>query len=91
MQGGVQHPSDTAGLAAFGYGTRHAPGTSTTDSRCSSRSAGANVNTYASQGDLPDAILDIAEEQNADLVIVGNKGMTGATCFLPDKVERGSS
>jgi len=37
-----------------------------------------------------DAILDVAEEQEADLVVVGNKGMTGAKRFLlgsvPNKV-----
>ena len=52
--------------------------------------AGVNVETYARQGDPADAILDVAEEQNADLIIVGNKGMTGAKRFLlgsvPNKV-----
>ena len=42
------------------------------------------------QGDPADAILDVAEEQEADLVVVGNKGMTGAKRFLlgsvPNKV-----
>ena len=44
----------------------------------------------ARQGDPADAILDVAEEQEADLVVVGNKGMTGAKRFLlgsvPNKV-----
>ena len=40
------------------------------------------VETYARQGDPADAILDVAEEQGADLIIVGNKGMTGAKRFL---------
>jgi nucleotide-binding universal stress UspA family protein len=52
--------------------------------------AGVKVNTYARQGEPADAILDVAEEQNADLIIVGNKGMTGAKRFLlgsvPNKV-----
>jgi nucleotide-binding universal stress UspA family protein len=52
--------------------------------------AGVQVDTYARQGDPADAILDVAEEQNADLIIVGNKGMTGAKRFLlgsvPNKV-----
>jgi len=52
--------------------------------------AGLEVETYARQGDPADAILDVAEEQNADLIIVGNKGMTGAKRFLlgsvPNKV-----
>ena len=38
--------------------------------------------TYARQGDPADAILDVAEEQGADLIVVGNKGMTGAKRFL---------
>jgi nucleotide-binding universal stress UspA family protein len=54
------------------------------------RDAGVAVNKHARQGDPADAILDVAEEQNADLVIVGNKGMTGAKRFLlgsvPNKV-----
>jgi nucleotide-binding universal stress UspA family protein len=48
------------------------------------------VETFARQGDAADAILDVAEEQRADLIVVGNKGMTGATRFLlgsvPNKV-----
>jgi nucleotide-binding universal stress UspA family protein len=48
------------------------------------------VETFARQGDAADAILDVAEEQDADLIVVGNKGMTGAKRFLlgsvPNKV-----
>ena len=40
------------------------------------REAGVTVNGYARQGDPADAILDVAEERAADLIIVGNKGMT---------------
>ncbi len=40
------------------------------------------VETFARQGDAADAILDVAEEQRADLIVVGNKGMTGAKRFL---------
>jgi nucleotide-binding universal stress UspA family protein len=54
------------------------------------REAGVTVNGYARQGDPADAILDVAEERAADLIIVGNKGMTGAKRFLlgsvPNKV-----
>jgi nucleotide-binding universal stress UspA family protein len=52
--------------------------------------AGIQVETYAREGDPADAILDVAEEKNADLIVVGNKGMTGARRFLlgsvPNKV-----
>jgi nucleotide-binding universal stress UspA family protein len=51
---------------------------------------GVEVETYARTGDPADAILDVAEEQGADLIIVGNKGMRGAKRFLlgsvPDKI-----
>ena len=54
------------------------------------REAGVEVAVFARQGDPADAIIDVAEEQGADLVIVGNKGMTGAKRFLlgsvPNKV-----
>jgi nucleotide-binding universal stress UspA family protein len=54
------------------------------------RQAGVEVETFAREGDPADAILDVAEERGADLVVVGNKGMTGAKRFLlgsvPNKV-----
>ena len=54
------------------------------------KESGVEVQTFARQGDPADAILDVAEEQNADLIIVGNKGMSGAKRFLlgsvPNKV-----
>jgi nucleotide-binding universal stress UspA family protein len=54
------------------------------------REAGVPVEVYPRQGDPADAILDVAEEREADLIIVGNKGMTGAKRFLlgsvPNKV-----
>ena len=52
--------------------------------------AGVSVNTYAREGDPADAILDVAEERGADLIVVGNKGMTGARRFMlgsvPNKI-----
>jgi nucleotide-binding universal stress UspA family protein len=51
---------------------------------------GVEVNTHPREGDPADAILDVAEETGADLVVVGNKGMTGTRRFLlgsvPNKV-----
>ena len=52
--------------------------------------AGVESRTYAREGDPADAILDVAEELGSDLIVVGNKGMTGAKRFLlgsvPNKV-----
>jgi nucleotide-binding universal stress UspA family protein len=54
------------------------------------KQAGVEVQTHPREGDPADAILDVAEETNADLIVVGNKGMTGAKRFLlgsvPNKV-----
>ena len=60
------------------------------DAKEMAQEGGVNAEIYARQGDPADAILDVAEEQKADLIIVGNKGMTGAKRFLlgsvPNKV-----
>jgi nucleotide-binding universal stress UspA family protein len=49
-----------------------------------------DITAHAREGDPADAILDVAEEQDADLIVVGNKGMSGAKRFLlgsvPNKV-----
>jgi nucleotide-binding universal stress UspA family protein len=54
------------------------------------RDLGVTVDVFPRQGDPADAILDVAEEREADLIVVGNKGMTGAKRFLlgsvPNKV-----
>jgi nucleotide-binding universal stress UspA family protein len=54
------------------------------------KKAKVEVVTHPREGDPADAILDVAEENNADLVLVGNKGMTGARRFLlgsvPNKI-----
>jgi len=44
--------------------------------------AGVEVDLYPQRGDPADSILDVAEERNADLIIVGNRGRTGAKRFL---------
>jgi nucleotide-binding universal stress UspA family protein len=43
---------------------------------------GIAVHTHPLEGNPADAILNVAEETGADLIVVGNKGMTGARRFL---------
>ena len=43
---------------------------------------GIEVQTHPVEGDPADAILNVAEETHADLIVVGNKGMTGARRYL---------
>jgi nucleotide-binding universal stress UspA family protein len=54
------------------------------------KQGGVDAEPYPQQGDPADAILDVADKTGADLIVVGNKGMTGAKRFLlgsvPNKV-----
>jgi len=51
---------------------------------------GVAVETHLQVGDPASALLDLAERVDADLLVVGNKGMSGARRFLlgsvPNKV-----
>jgi nucleotide-binding universal stress UspA family protein len=52
--------------------------------------AGVTAAKYAREGDATSAILAVADERNADLIVVGNRGMTGVKRFLlgsvPNKI-----
>jgi nucleotide-binding universal stress UspA family protein len=50
------------------------------------RKEGIEVQTHPLEGDPAEAILNVAEETRADLIVVGNKGMTGARRFLLSSV-----
>jgi nucleotide-binding universal stress UspA family protein len=47
---------------------------------------GVDVHTHPVHGDPADAILNVAERIDADLIVVGNKGMTGARRFILSSV-----
>jgi nucleotide-binding universal stress UspA family protein len=44
--------------------------------------SGVKVETHCRSGAAADAIVDVAEEIGADLIVVGNRGMTGARRFF---------
>jgi nucleotide-binding universal stress UspA family protein len=52
--------------------------------------AGVRVETHARPGDPADVLVDVAEEVGADLLVIGNRGMTGVKRFVlgsvPNKV-----
>jgi nucleotide-binding universal stress UspA family protein len=56
---------------------------------------GVEAECHARKGDPADALLQVAEENGADLIVVGNRGMTGAKRFLlgsvPNKVSHHAS
>ena len=43
---------------------------------------GIAVETHARDGDPAEAILEVAQERKADLIVVGNRGLTGIERFL---------
>jgi nucleotide-binding universal stress UspA family protein len=46
------------------------------------RGMGVEVETYVVEDDPAGAIIDVAESANADLIVVGNKGMRGAKRYV---------
>jgi nucleotide-binding universal stress UspA family protein len=48
----------------------------------SAKKEGLEVQTHPVEGEPAEAILNVAEETDADLIVVGNKGMTGARRYL---------
>ena len=58
------------------------------------RGYGVGVSGHARETDPASALLDVAEELEADLLVVGNKGMRGARRYLgsvPSKVSHHAS
>jgi nucleotide-binding universal stress UspA family protein len=56
----------------------------------SAKSQDLEVQTHAVEAEPAEAVLNVAEQTKADLIVVGNKGMSGARRFLlgsvPNKV-----
>jgi nucleotide-binding universal stress UspA family protein len=54
------------------------------------RRSGVNVETHTRPGDPADALITTAEDVGADLIVIGNRGMTGVKRFVlgsvPNKV-----
>ena len=96
----VRHAIELARVndAALDVLTVHGPDTSTEAANqvlepatAEARGAGlSQVNGLARQGDPADALIGAAEQRGTDLLVVGNKGMTGTKRFLlgsvPDKI-----
>jgi nucleotide-binding universal stress UspA family protein len=54
------------------------------------RMEGVDVRVHSWKGDPADGLIEVAERENADLIVVGNRGMRGSRRFLlgsvPNKV-----
>jgi Universal stress protein family len=55
------------------------------------RGYGVHVSGHARETDPASALLDVAEELEADLLVVGNKGMQGAHRYHRERPEQGLS
>ena len=58
------------------------------------KSSGLEPKIHAPKGDPADALMEVAEREGADLIVVGNRGMTGARRLLgsvPNKVTHHAS
>jgi nucleotide-binding universal stress UspA family protein len=82
--------SEIPGDVAYAVGPREDVNTTLEAAAGPAEGEGVEVTTHPREGDPADAILDVAEEVGADLIVVGNKGMTGARRFLlgsvPNKI-----
>jgi nucleotide-binding universal stress UspA family protein len=59
------------------------------EASATARMSGVAVKAHAITGDPADALLEIADRERADLIVVGNRGMHGVTRVLgsvPNKV-----
>ena len=85
-----EESQEVPGDVAYGVGPREDVNVTLDGAAGDAKEAGVEVQTHAREGDPADAILDVAEETEADLIVVGNKGMTGAKRFLlgsvPNKI-----
>jgi len=53
------------------------------------RGGGVEIELHAPKGDAADAVIEVANEQDADLIVLGSRGMRGARRVLgsvPNKV-----
>ena len=85
-----EEASEIPGDIAYGVGPREDVNANLDSAVTKAKDAGVESTIHPREGDPADAILDVAEETGADLIVVGNKGMTGARRFLlgsvPNKV-----
>ncbi len=66
----------------YGIGPREDVNIVLDSAAAEAKKQGVEVQTHPVEADPAEAILNVAEETKADLIVVGNKGMTGARRFL---------
>jgi nucleotide-binding universal stress UspA family protein len=72
----------TGGAEEHGLDTGDLADSVLADHASRARAAGVDVETHGKSGAAAEVICEIAAEVNADLIVVGNKGMVGARRVL---------
>jgi nucleotide-binding universal stress UspA family protein len=67
---------------ATSLSTHDVAGSVLTDLASRARTSGVEVETHQKSGDPADAICEVATQVKADVIVVGNKGMTGVRRVL---------
>jgi nucleotide-binding universal stress UspA family protein len=77
-------------IVSVNEGIDAASGAICDDSVAAAEQAGVKAEAHKRPGDPAEAILDVAEQVGADLIVVGNRGMSGVRRFMlgsvPNKV-----
>ena len=85
-----EETADVPGDVAHSLGPREDVNQVLEGAAQTAKGAGVETHTHPREGEPADALLDVAEHIEADVIVVGNKGMTGAKRFLlgsvPNKV-----
>jgi nucleotide-binding universal stress UspA family protein len=85
--------NEPKGVIDTGAGTRSESGTITVDLRevaeslleraaRDARRKGVDVETHANEGEPAEVIIDVANQEQADLIVVGSRGLTGIKRYL---------
>ena len=87
---GARVGGDTPERAAWMVGPDVQVDTVLDDAAGAMHAQGVEAECHARKGDPASALLEVASESDADVIVVGNKGMTGTKRFLlgsvPDKI-----
>ena len=81
-QARLREESDVPSDVAYAVGPREDVNMILEAAMAAAKQAGVAATPHAREGDPADAIITVAEETKATVIVIGNKGMTGARRFL---------
>jgi nucleotide-binding universal stress UspA family protein len=70
----------------WAFNARDAVDATASDAAALAENEGIEVQAHVRNSSACDALINVAQESDADLIVVGNKGMTGAKRFVASSV-----